>query len=396
MELEIIGNVAKNCHPLGLLKNIDNQISYVESSPTIHGPKKVLIIGASSGYGLASRITLAFGGNADTIGVSFEKAPGENNTGSAGWYNNAFFRNRAKKKGLIAKNFIGDAFSDAIKLSVIDYVKQKFGGKLDLIIYSVAAGRRIHEDGTRYLSTLGVCGQSFSGPGFELETQSMINQTLAPVSEQQISDTVKVMGGEDWQRWIDMLEKSEVLSEGCKTIAYSYIGPESTWPLYKNGSLGAAKKHLHETADSLNTQLQNINGNAYAVVCKALVTKASAFIPIFPLYITLLYKVMKQKNLHETCLQQMLRLMLTRLYPASKKVVTDEERLIRLDDFELRDDVQEAVEILRKKVTPENFKVIGDFEGYLLEFHEINGFSIPGINYSDAVDTRAISEEHVP
>ncbi|WP_343711733.1 enoyl-ACP reductase FabV [Kosakonia radicincitans] len=390
----IQGNVAKNCHPEGLLKAIDKQIAYVESHGEIYGPKKVLVIGASSGYGLASRIALAFGGGADTIGVSFEKGPGEKGAGSAGWYNNVLFQRRASEKGLIAKDFIADAFSDTTRQNVIDFIQQEFGGKIDLVVYSVASGIRLHPDGTRYHSTLGVRGQAFSGPGFELESQRMVEQTLEPVTEQQLADTVKVMGGEDWQRWITMLEQADVLAAGFKTVAYSYIGPESTWPLYKEGSLGAAKAHLHNTADEINAQLQRISGNAYAVICKALVTKASAFIPVFPLYITLLYKVMKQKRLHETCIEQMHRLMLDHLYPPLGKVTTDAQRLIRMDDYELRPDVQNAVELLRKQVTADNFMVIGDFAGYLQEFHELNGFGMAGVDYSDELDIHTLVKEY--
>lgn len=394
MEPVIQGNVARNCHPEGLRQGIDKQIAYVESSGQIYGPKKVLVIGASSGYGLASRIALTFGGGADTIGVSFEKGPGEKGVGSAGWYNNVFFRRRANERGLIAKNFIEDAFSDSTRRNVIAYIKREFGGRIDLLIYSVASGSRMHPDGTRHMSTLGVRGQSFSGPGIDLETQSMVMQTLEPATEQQIADTVKVMGGEDWQRWISMLYEADVLAEGFKTVAYSYIGPECTWPLYKDGSLGAAKAHLHETAHSLDCQLQTINGHAYAAVCKALVTKASAFIPVFPLYITLLYKVMKQKRLHETCIEQMHRLMLSHLYPAMGEVVTDAERLIRLDDFELRPDVQEAVELLREQVTTDNVKTVGDFAGYLDEFHTMNGFGFPNVDYSEELDIDRLVKEY--
>lgn len=392
----IQGNVAKNCHPEGLLSVIDKQIEYAESNGEIYGPKKVLIIGASSGYGLASRIALAFGGGADTIGVSFEKGPGEKGVGSAGWYNNILFQRRANEKGLIAKNFIADAFSDITRQDVINYIKQEFGGTVDLLVYSVASGIRIHPDGTRYTSTLGVQGETFSGSSFELETQRMVEQTLDPVTDQQLADTIKVMGGEDWQRWVNMLEEAGVLAEGFKTVAYSYIGPKSTWPLYKDGSLGAAKAHLHKTADDLNSQLQRLNGNAYAVVCKALVTKASAFIPVFPLYITLLYKVMKQKRLHETCIEQMHRLMLNHLYPPTGEVVTDANRLIRLDDFELRPDVQHAVELLRKQITAENFKSVGDFAGYLQEFHALNGFGMPDVDYSAELNVHQLVKEYSP
>lgn len=378
-------NIAKNCHPIGLQKTVQRQIDFIETAQTINGPKKVLVIGASSGYGLASRIALSFGGGADTIGVSFEKGPSEKGVGTAGWYNNIHFKQAAERKGLIAKNFIGDAFSDAMREQVIDFVRAKFGGKIDMIVYSLAAGVRTAPDGIKYCSTLGVKGDEFSGQSFNLETQSLCTQTLSPVSDQQLQDTVKVMGGEDWKLWIDTLTQADVLAEGFKTVAYSYIGPESTYPLYKDGSLGAAKEHLHATADQLNTQLTRINGEAYVAVCKALVTKASAYIPVFPLYITLLYQVMKEKRLHETCIEQMHRLMFTRLYPALGPVVTDASRLIRIDDWELRSDVQTAVEAYRKQITAENFKEIGDFAGYLEEFNALNGFGFDDVDYQAKV-----------
>jgi enoyl-[acyl-carrier protein] reductase/trans-2-enoyl-CoA reductase (NAD+) len=389
----LTGNVAKNCHPVALQKMVQKQIDYINTVGSIDGAKKVLIIGASSGYGLASRIALAFGSSADTIGVSFEKGPGEKGLGTAGWYNNIHFKQAAEQQGLIAKNFIGDAFSDEMRRQVIDYIRNDFGGEIDLIVYSIASGVRTAPDGNKYCSTLGVRCDEFSGPGFNLETQALSTQFLSRVTDQQLNETIKVMGGEDWELWVDMLREANVLAVGCKTVAYSYIGPESTYPLYKNGSLGAAKEHLHATAEKLNKKLQaDINGEAYIAVCKAVVTKASAYIPIFPLYISLLYKVMKEKRLHETCIEQMHRLMFTRLYPAMGPVITDTERLIRIDDLELRDDVQKEVEHLRVKVTSANFKEISDFSGYLEEFNELSGFGFKDFDYNEDVDLQKLME----
>lgn len=390
---KIEGNVAKNCHPIALQKMVRKQIDYINSVGSIFGPKKVLIIGASSGYGLASRIALAFGSSADTIGVSFEKGPGEKGLGTAGWYNNIHFKKAAEQQGLIAKNFIGDAFTDEMRRQIVSYIRNDFGGKVDLVIYSIASGVRTAPDGNKYFSTLGVrCGE-FSGPGFNLETQTLSIQSLSQVPAKQINDTIKVMGGEDWELWIETLREADVLSESFKTVAYSYIGPESTYPLYRNGTLGAAKEHLHATADKLNKKLQaDINGEAYIAVCKAVVTKASAYIPIFPLYISLLYKVMKEKRLHETCIEQMHRLMFTRLYPAMGPVITDAERLIRIDDLELRADVQREVEQLRLRVTSANFKEVSDFSGYLEEFSELNGFGLKGVDYNQDIDIRMLTE----
>ncbi len=386
IEPSIKGNVAKNCHPLGVKISVQKQIDYVTQAPTIYGPKKVLVIGASSGYGLASRIALAFGGGADTIGVSFEKGPSDKGLGTAGWYNNIYFREAAEAAGLQAKNFIGDAFSDTMRQSVIDYIRTTFGGQIDMIVYSLASGVRTAPDGVTYRSTLGVKGNAFTGATFDLETQTLGEKTLQPVTQEQIDETIKVMGGEDWQLWIEQMRAAGVLAHGFKTVAYSYIGPKSTYPLYKEGSLGAAKEHLHHTADRLQAFLQDIGGEAYVSVCKALVTKASAYIPILPLYITLLYKVMKSKNMHETCIEQMHRLMFERLYPAMGDVVTDANRLIRIDDWELRADVQADVEVLRARVTADNFKEVGDFAGYLKEFHALNGFGFDGVDYGADVN----------
>lgn len=391
IEPSIKGNVARNCHPVGIEAAVAKQIDYVKKSGVIYGPKKVLVIGASSGYGLASRIALAFSGGADTIGVSFEKGPSDKGLGTAGWYNNIAFKKAAEADGLVAKNFIGDAFSDAMRKDVIEYIKSEFGGQIDMIVYSLASGIRTAPDGTTYRSTLGVKGESFSGESFDLETQTLVTQTLDPVTDEQLHDTVKVMGGEDWQIWIGQLQAAGVLANGFKTVAYSYLGPKSTYPLYKEGSLGSAKEHLHKTADNLHAQLQaTVGGSAYVSVCKALVTKASAYIPIFPIYITLLYKVMKQKNMHETCIEQMHRLMFTHLYPAMGDVVTDSERLIRIDDWELRADVQAEVDALWAQVTPENFKEIGDFAGYVEEFHVLNGFDLEGVDYQADINVEAL------
>lgn len=389
---EIKDNVMRNCHPAGIEARIEQEIRLTHKMPDFSGCKKALIVGASSGYGLASRIVLAFNGSADTIGVSFERPPTENKTGSAGWYNNIYLREAAEKKGLTAANFIGDAFSDDMRKNIIKYIKEEFGGKIDLLIYSVASGVRTAPDGNTYHSTLGVRNNAFSGPGFNVEKQSLTEQNLDPVTEQQLHDTVKVMGGEDWQIWVDCLQSAGVLAGGFKTVAFSYIGPESTYPLYRDGSLGAAKQHLHQTSNLINNGLKSLHGHAWVAVCKAVVTKASAYIPVFPLYISLLYKVMKKKGIHECCLQQMSRLMTEKLYPPGNQneTDTDGERLIRLDDLELRADVQSEVEALRKQINKDNFKSVSDFSGYLQEFYALNGFGIEGVDYEKDIDLNAL------
>ena len=391
IEPVIKGSVARNCHPDGIRAAVQQQINYIKSLPPVKGAKKVLVIGASSGYGLASRIALAFGSGADTIGVAFEKGPNDKGMGTAGWYNMIAFRDAAEKERLVARNFIGDAFSDNMRRQVTDYIISEFGGQIDLVVYSLASGIRTAPDGSTYRSTLGVRDAPFSGETFDLEHQTLTRQTLDPVSGQQLQDTVKVMGGEDWQLWIDWLSRAGVLANGFRTVAYSYIGPESTWPLYKDGALGAAKTHLHHTADVLNNQLRVTGGQAHVAVCKAVVTKASAFIPVFPLYIALLYRVMKEKHLHETCIEQMYRLIADHLYPADGRTPVDEHRLIRIDDRELRPDVQAAVEVLRRQITADNFKTVSDFAGYLQEFHALNGFGLPGVDYRADVDLKALT-----
>lgn len=391
IEPVIKGSIARNCHPEGIRAAVQQQINYIKSVPPVKGPKKVLVIGASSGYGLASRIAQAFGSGADTIGVAFEKGPNDKGMGTAGWYNLIAFRDAAEKEGLTARNFIGDAFSDEMRRQVTDYIISEFGGQIDLVVYSLASGIRTAPDGVTYRSTLGVRDVPFCGEAFDLEHQTLTRQTLEPVSDQQLQDTVKVMGGEDWQLWIDWLSRAGVLANGFRTVAYSYIGPESTWPLYKDGALGAAKTHLHHTADVLNNQLSATGGQAHVAVCKAVVTKASAFIPVFPLYIALLYRVMKEKHLHETCIEQMYRLLADRLYPANGETPVDDQRLIRLDDRELRPDVQTEVEALRRQVTADNFMTVSDFAGYLREFHALNGFGLPDVNYHADVDLKALA-----
>lgn len=385
----IKGVVARSAHPRGCQQMIKDQIAYIKSAPTTtNGPKKVLLLGASSGFGLASRIALAFGGaNADTIGVSFERGPSEKGIGTAGWYNNIFFRQEAEKAGLIAKNFVGDAFSPDVRKQVIDYIKTEFGGKLDLVVYSLATGVRPNPaTGQLWRSAIKTIGEPLTGPTINLETDTMEDMALDSATEDEIEATVKVMGGEDWARWIDILTEAGVLAEGCKTLAYSYIGPKSTYPIYHEGTLGQAKKHLHATANELNTQLSALGGSAHIAVCKALVTKASVFIPAFSPYILALYRVMKEKDLHEGCIEQMQRLYADRVYNSDGIIPIDEERLIRIDDWELSNEVQQEVVQLMAKINASNFMQLGDYRGYKTEFMRLNGFDVPGIDYQADID----------
>lgn len=388
---EIQGVVARTAHPMGCQMAVLNQIAYVRNAePVVNGPKKVLVLGASSGFGLASRIALAFGGsNADTIGVSFERGPSEKGVGTAGWYNNIYFRQEAEKSGMIAKNFVGDAFSPQMREQVIEYIRSEFGGKVDLVVYSLATGVRPNpETGELWRSSIKTTGAPVTGPTINIEQDKMVQMTIETATEEEVDATEKVMGGEDWQSWIDILSQADVLDQGCKTVAYSYVGPEATYPIYHHGTLGRAKAHLHATADKLNEQMKGLGGEAYVSVCKALVTKASVFIPAFSPYILSLFKVMKEQGTHEGCIEQMQRLFAERLYGQhqSAGVPVDLARLIRIDDWELEPETQDKVSKLMAQITEENFQQIGDYEGYKLDFMQLNGFGFDGVDYAAEVD----------
>jgi enoyl-[acyl-carrier protein] reductase/trans-2-enoyl-CoA reductase (NAD+) len=390
-EYEVIRGIAKTAHPYGCKKEVINQIQYCKNAKQFDGPKKVLIIGASSGFGLATRISLAFGGaKADTIGVSFETGITDRKTGTAGWYNNIFFKQAAEREGLIAKNFIGDAFSDEIKQDVIEYIKNEFG-KIDLLVYSLAAPRRKDsKTGNIYNSTLKTTSEAFSGPAIDISKGELVTEKINCATEEEIEATKKVMGGEDWNDWCKLLLNNECLSEEAMTIAYSYIGSPRTYKIYKGGTIGKAKRHLEETALKINEEWQSkINGKVFVSVNKALVTKASAYIPTFSLYAAVLYKVMKEKNLHENCIMQMQRMFAEKLY-SGNKIEFDANGRLRMDDWELREDVQNGVDNIWGKVTPQNFKELSDYEGYKSEFMQLNGFDIAGVNYDEDIDIETL------
>ncbi|MGV2988633.1 enoyl-ACP reductase FabV [Vibrio sp. E150_011] len=393
IEPVIRGVVARSSHPEGCKKAVDNQIEYVKSAtPIKNGPKRVLILGASSGFGLAARIALTFGGaEADTIGVSFEHGPSEKGVGSAGWYNNIHFKRRAQQSGRQAINIIGDAYSTETREQVIEAIETYFEGEVDLIIYSLASGRRTKENGEFWRSAIKPIGESVSGGIINLETEQWENTTLEPASDEEIEGTLKVMGGQDWGNWIDTLINSDSIADGCKTIAFSYIGPEVTHQIYLDGTLGRAKVDLHQTSHALNLELSPFNGNAYAAVCKALVTKASVFIPGLTPYLLALYKTMKEQGNHEGCIEQMQRLFATKLYNQSS-IPVDGERLLRMDDYELNPNTQARVAELLNQMDETNFRTIGDFDGFQQEFLNLNGFALEGVDYSKKTDLEQLKK----
>ncbi|WP_423841116.1 trans-2-enoyl-CoA reductase family protein [Vibrio mytili] len=383
----IQGVVARSAHPYGCEASIKEQIDYVKQAPQIQqGPKRVLIIGASSGFGLAARIALTFGGaNASTIGVSFERGPSEKGVGSAGWYNNVFFKQQAEKSGHTAINIVGDAFSETIREQVIEAIETYFEGEVDLVIYSLATGVRPKPNSDDlWRSVIKPIGEPVTGASILLENDQWVETTLEPATEEEAEATIKVMGGEDWESWIDTLINSESLAEGCKTIAFSYVGPEATHPIYLDGTLGRAKVDLHQTSHALNLKLANFDGGAYVTVCKALVTKASVFIPALSPYLLALYRVMKEQGTHERCIEQMQRLFTTKLYDQDK-VPVDGERLIRIDDLELDPKVQQQVTVLLAQMNADNFKDIGDYQGFKEEFMKLNGFNFDNVDYAEDI-----------
>ena len=377
------GFICLTAHPDGALQTVKNQIEYVKSKGEIkNGPKKVLVIGASTGFGIASRISAAFGSGAATIGVFFEKPSSEGKMGTAGWYNSAAFEKEAHEAGLYAKSINGDAFSDEIKKQTIDLIKQDLG-QVDLVVYSLASPRRTHpKTGVAYASVLKPIGQPFTNKTVDFHTGAVTDISIQPVDkDEDIANTVAVMGGEDWKFWMEDLKEAGVLAEGVKTVAYSYIGPELTFPIYRNGTIGQAKNDLEATVPVLNDLLKDINGVSYVSVNKALVTQSSSAIPVVPLYISLLYKVMKEKGTHEGTIEQMQRLFAERLYTENGEVLLDDKGRIRIDDLEMDEEVQAEVAKYWDQVTSENLEEISDIAGYRKDFFNLFGFQIDGIDY---------------
>ncbi len=379
---KVKGFICTTAHPKGCKESVRRQIETTRKFGKKQGPKRVLVIGSSTGYGLASRIAVAFGYGAATMGVAFEKEAKGKRTATAGYYNTKAFEEFAREEGLYAKSFNGDGFSEEMKQTVIEEIKKEWG-QVDMVVYSLAAPRRVMPDGTKVTSVLKTVGKPITEKTIDLTSNQVLETTVDCATEEEIRATVQVMGGEDWKAWMEALSDADALAEGVITLAYSYIGPDVTHAIYKEGSIGQAKKDLYQTADFLNEQYSGVNLRAYVSVNKALVTQSSAAIPIVPLYISLLYRVMKDQGLHEGCIEQMNRLFLDKLVG---EVPLDEERRIRLDDYEMKPEVQETVKELWKKADSDNIETIGDIEGYWEEFYHMFGFGYENVNYEEDVE----------
>lgn len=378
------GFICTTAHPAGCGAHVQQQIDYVRKQKPLSGLKNVLVIGASTGYGLASRIAAAFGAKANTIGVFYERPAAGTRTASAGWYNTAAFEKEAHKAGLYAKSINGDAFANAVKQETTSLIKADLQ-TVDMVIYSIASPRRTDPvDGQTYASALKPIGKPFTGKTVDFHTGEVSTTTIEPAADPEIDATIKVMGGEDWQLWMEALLEHGVLADNCVTLAYSYIGPEITYPVYRDGTIGRAKEHLEATAHRLNRLLGAVNGRAYVSVNKALVTQSSAAIPVVPLYVSLLYKVMKDKGLHEGCIEQIYRLFAEKM--AGPEVERDAEGRIRLDDWELRSDVQLQVQKLWEHVRSDNIHELSDLEGFRTDFFRLFGFEFPEVDYAQDVD----------
>lgn len=389
VEPKVKGFLCVTAHPEGCAENVREQIAYVRGKGEIKGGcKSALIIGSSTGYGLASRITAAFGCGAATIGVFFER-PGDaarSRPASAGWYNTAEFTKQAEAAGLYCANINGDAFGDEVKKQAIEAIKKSPLGKVDLIVYSLASPRRTDPDtGEVYKSVLKTVGEERKDKSLDTDKGQVVEVTVPAATEREIFETVKTMGGDDWERWVKALDDAGVIAEGCASVAYSYIGPELTYPIYRSGTIGLAKKDLEAAADRIDALLKLRRGKAFISVNKALVTQASSAIPVVPLYVSILYKVMKEKGIHEGCIEQIQRLFATQLYNGNCLEFDDEGR-VRIDNLELRDDVQKAVFDIWPKVSTENLYELTDFAGYKREFLKLFGFGLPNVDYSKDVE----------
>ena len=380
---KIRGFICTTTHPLGCEQNVRDQIAFTKSKGQIeNGPKKVLVIGSSSGYGLSSRIAAAFSSGAATIGVFFEKAAREKKTGTAGWYNAAAFEKVAKEEGLYAKSFNGDAFSNQARKKVIELIKQDLG-EVDMVVYSLASPvRKLPDTGEVMRSVLKPIGETYRSTAIDTDKDVIIEAEMEPATEDEVAATITVMGGQDWELWISALQDACVLAKGIRTVAYSYIGSDMTWPIYWHGALGKAKKDLDRASSAINMKLETLNGGANVVVLQSVVTQASSAIPVMPLYLAMVFKVMREKGIHEGCMDQIYRMFSERLYnnhnPA--ELVDDTNRL-RLDDSELRDDVQQACRHLWPQITDDNLFSKTDYQLYKDEFLKLFGFGVDNVDY---------------
>ena len=385
IEPKVKGFICTTAHPVGCMENVKSQIQYIKTKGKINGSKKALIIGASTGYGLASRIALSFGCRAATIGVMFEKEASGKRSATSGYYNTKAFEKMAYAEGLYAKSINGDAFSREIKEQVIHTIKEELG-QVDMVIYSLAAPRRTLEDGTTYTSVLKTIGEPFVNKSWNLKDNTIGEAIIPPASIKEVEATVKVMGGEDWKDWIAALNEAQVLAKHAITIAYSYIGPMLTYPIYYHGSIGMAKAHLKASAEEIKRLYANQDIRAYISINKAVVTQASSAIPIVPLYFIVLYKVMKEKGVHEGCIEQMQRMFAEKIF-GKKGIRTDDEGMIRMDDLEMQNDVQEEVMDVWNAISTENVLQVADVKGYWEDFYRMFGFGIDGVDYSMDVPT---------
>ena len=383
---KVRGFICLTAHPAGCEAHVKEQIDTIKSKGLIEkGPKNALVIGSSTGYGLASRITAAFGCRANTVGVFFEKEPSEKRPATAGWYNSVAFEKLAKAEGLYAKSINGDAFSDEIKAATVELLKKDVG-PLDLVVNSLASPRRTHpKTGEVFKSVLKPIGQDYDGQTLDTDKAVVKPVHMEPAADEEIAETVAVMGGEDWEMWMDALDGAGLLAEGCKTISYTYIGPKLTWPIYRDGTIGKAKEDLERAGKSINARLQSRDGSAYVSVMKAIVTQSSSAIPVVPLYISLLFKIMKEAGTHEGPIEQVQRLFATQIYQDSVPE-TDETGRIRLDDLEMLPEIQAEVDEQWSKITTENLNELTDFKGYRKEFLKLFGFGLHGVDYEADVD----------
>ena len=388
------GFISLTAHPAGCEQNVLNQINYIRSKGKIEGHQRVLVIGASTGFGLASRITSAFASDAATVGVFYEKEPQPEKTASPGWYNTAAFTKLAHAEGLYAKNINGDAYSTEIKNKTIELIKTDLG-QVDMVVYSLASPVRTHPlTGITHRSVLKPIGEAYSNKTVDFHSGNISQVTIEPATDEEISNTVAVMGGEDWEMWIDALSTAGVLADNALTLAYSYIGPSVTEPIYRKGTIGRAKDHLEATAKSMSDKYNDKGLKAYVSVNEALVTQASSAIPIIPLYITVLFKVMKAKGIHEGCIEQIQRLYAERLFMGTD-VPTDEAGRIRIDDWEMREDVQAEVARIFKESATENIHETGDLKGYTKDFKNLFGFGFKTIDYHLEQDEMTMIEDLV-